>query len=70
MVNFIRKYYPHAILIAGLGELQDTTQKRSDAYHKGYKGGQPDILIMNDHKYYNGLAIERLRSMRSLISRT
>lgn len=58
VVDFIRKYYPHAILVAGLGELQDTSNKRCDAYYKGYKGGQPDILILNKHKYFNGFAIE------------
>ena len=25
---------------------------------KGYKSGQPDILILNLHKIYNGMAIE------------
>lgn len=32
VVDFIRIYYPDAILIAGFGEQQTTTQKRSDAF--------------------------------------
>ena len=42
----------------GLGELQDTVQKRSISYYKGYLGGQPDLLILNNHKDYRGFAIE------------
>ncbi len=58
VIDFIRKYYPEAVIVAGLGELQDTQYKRSDAYHKGYKGGQPDIMILNWHKHYTGFALE------------
>ena len=31
---------------------------RSDAYLKGYSGGQPDIILLNYHTRYKGLAIE------------
>jgi len=58
VIDFIRKYYPDAIIIPGLGEHQITTKSRSDAFYKGYKGGQPDILILNRHKTYSGMAIE------------
>ena len=58
VVNFIRRFHPDAIVIAGLGELQDTSQKRTDAFYKGYVGGQPDIVIMNKHNSYAGFAIE------------
>ena len=58
VVDFIKKYFPEAILIPGLGELQKTMSMRSESYRKGYKGGQPDILILNLHKIYNGMAIE------------
>ena len=58
VIDFIRKYHPEAILIPGLGEHQITTTSRSDAYYKGYKGGQPDILILNRHKTFSGMAIE------------
>ena len=36
VVDLIRKYYPDTILVAGLGENQDTEDKRLDPYKKGY----------------------------------
>ena len=58
VVNLIKNYYPDAILVAGLGENQDTEEKRLDSYKKGYQRGQPDLMILNYHKDYNGLCIE------------
>ena len=58
VIDFIRKYLIDPIIAPGLGELQTTTRARSEAYLKGYKGGQPDILLLNSHQTYNGLAIE------------
>ena len=58
VVDFIRKFFKEAVIIPGLGELQDTKQKQGDAYRKGYRGGQPDILILNRTRKANGLAIE------------
>lgn len=58
VVKFIRKKYPEVILIVGLGELQDTSSKRVAAYNKGYKSGQPDLLILKPNDKYNGMAIE------------
>ena len=58
IIDFIRKYYPQAIIIPGLGELQITSNMRIDAWQKGYKGGQPDILIANQSNDFIGLAIE------------
>lgn len=58
VVQRIRRFYPEAILIAGLGENQDTAAKRISSWKKGYMKGQPDIIIMNNHKEYNGLCIE------------
>ena len=58
VVQAIRRFWPHALLVAGLGELQDTPEKRMYAWRSGYLGGQPDILILNNHKSYNGFAIE------------
>jgi hypothetical protein len=46
------------ILIVGLGELQDTSFQRVSAYNKGYKGGQPDLILVHANKQYNGMAIE------------
>ena len=58
VVDFLRRFFPHALLSAGLGELQDTRSKRLDAWKKGYQSGTPDILIHNYHARYNGFAIE------------
>ena len=54
----IRNYYPDSILVAGLGENQDTEDKRLDSYKKGYQRGQPDLMVLNYHKDYKGLCIE------------
>ena len=58
VVDLIRRYYPDSILVAGLGENQDTEDKRLDSYKKGYMRGQPDLMILNYHKDYKGLCIE------------
>ena len=58
VVRYTRRLYPKAIIVPGLGEYQDTTQRRCDAYRKGYTGGQPDIIITNPMNSYNGFAIE------------
>ena len=58
VIDYVRKYYPHALLYAGLSELQYTSQKRIYAKSCGYMKGQSDIIINNLHKTYNGLTIE------------
>ena len=58
VVNLIRNYYPGSLIIPGLGENQDTEEKRLDSYKKGYQKGQPDLMILDYHKYYKGLCIE------------
>jgi len=58
VVDFIRKFFVEAILVPGLGELQDSQAKQSDAWSKGYKSGQPDIIILNRTRKASGLAIE------------
>ena len=58
VVQFIRRFYPNAIMSAGLGELQDTKNKRIDSFKKGYMKGQPDLIIQNLHKQYSGVCIE------------
>ena len=55
VVDLIRKYYPDSILVAGLGENQDTDDKRLNSYKKGYTRGQPDLMILDYHKDYKGL---------------
>ena len=58
VVRLIRNYYPDSLLVAGLGENQDTEDKRLDSYKKGYQRGQPDLVVLNLHKDYQGLCIE------------
>ena len=58
VVDLITRYYPDTILVAGLGENQDTEAKRLDSYKKGYMRGQPDLLVLDYHKDYKGLGIE------------
>ena len=58
IIKIIRNIIPDALIVPGLGENQITSSLRCDAHSKGYSGGQPDILLLNYHKYFNGLAIE------------
>ena len=58
VVHLIRNFYPDAIMVPGLGENQDTSEKRINSWKMGYMRGQPDLTILNYHKDYNGLCIE------------
>ena len=58
VVEYLKRYFPHARLGAGLGEHQTTTNRRIDAWKKGYQRGAPDLIIYNKHVKYNGFAIE------------
>jgi len=58
VIAFIRKYLPDAIIVPGLGENQTTQHLRYESKMKGYTSGTPDILLLNHHNHYNGLAIE------------
>lgn len=58
VVDFIRKLYPDSISVAGLGENQDTEDKSPDSYKKGYVRGQPDLMVLNYHKDFEGIGIE------------
>ena len=58
VVELIRNFYPDSILVPGLGESQDTSEKRISSWKKGYMRGQPDLMVLNYHNYYKGLCIE------------
>ena len=58
IVNFCKVQYPEILLIVQSGELQDTRNKRSQEYFKGYESVSFDIIINNLHKKYNGFCIE------------
>ena len=57
-VSFLKKRYPHSLLVALLGENQDSSYKRIDSYKKGYLRSSPDLIINNLHKHYTGFCIE------------
>ena len=58
VVSFVKKYYPDVLMSAAVGENQDTSQKRIDAWRKGFVAGAPDLVIHSHHVQYSGLAIE------------
>jgi len=58
IVDFIRRFYPNVLINAGLGELQDTKNKRIQSWEKGYTAGSADLLIYKKHPQYIGIAIE------------
>ena len=58
VVELIRNFYPNAIMVPGLGENQDTPEKRINSWKKGYQRGQPDLIVLDYHKDYQGLCIE------------
>ena len=58
VVEFIRKRYPEALIIAGLGENQTTSQVRIDSWRKGYTKGQPDLMLPIRSGRKCGLALE------------
>ncbi|CAB3987341.1 Hypothetical predicted protein [Paramuricea clavata] len=58
VVSYIRNNHPKAVIVPSLGEYQDTVSKRCDAWKKGYKGGQLDLIIENPMEEYTGFAID------------
>lgn len=58
IVKWFREKYPDVVIIPGLGEYQDTEEKRLDGYAKGYTRGQPDLLIPVRTSTRVGIAIE------------
>jgi len=58
LVEFIRRFFPEAIIVAGLGELQDSADKRIKSWKLGHTKGQCDLLLLNRHKKWLGLALE------------
>ena len=58
VMDCIRVQFPELHVVPGLGEMQTTTQQRSDGWKKGYVGGQPDLLILNRTTQFDGFAIE------------
>ena len=47
VIDYIPRFYPEAVITAGLRELQDTCSQMIAACKNGYKKGQPDLIIQN-----------------------
>ena len=58
VVSILKKRYPHSTFSVGLGENQDSVNKRIDSFKKGYLRGTPDLIVQNLNKHYTGLTIE------------
>ncbi len=58
LCDFARKAYPKVRISPGLGENQDSGQKRLDSYCKGYQRGQPDLIVHQRSGNFSGLVIE------------
>ena len=60
VIVFLRQHEQrhHLNIVVPLGEMQDTKEKRLDAYTLGYNKGQPDILLNNQSIHHVGLIIE------------
>ena len=57
-MQYVRRFYPDAIIVAGLGENLDTPGKRIRSWKKGYMKSQPDIMILNYNKSWKGFCLE------------
>ena len=58
VIDYIRRFHSDLLLVINLEENQDTEEKKIQSQQKGYQPGQPDIIVQNAHKDYNGLCIE------------
>ena len=65
VVQYLRRFFPHAKLKASLGELQVcavngdvVSDRRLEAWKKGHNKGENDLTIINTHISCTGLAIE------------
>ena len=57
-VDYFKQYHPHAKIMAGLGELQETSHQRIEGKLKGYEKGCCDLMIVNKHIVHQGMCIE------------
>ena len=59
VVSFLKySTVQYSIFSVGLGENQDSVNKRIDSFKKGYLCGTPDLIVHNLHQSYSGLVIE------------
>lgn len=59
-INFVRQHQETKQLLytSTLGEQQDSSDKRIDAWKKGYSKGMPDFVLFNPSNKFTGLCIE------------
>ncbi len=58
LCSFARNAYPDVRISPGLGEMQDSSVKRIECWHKGYQKGQPDLIVHQRSGNFSGLVIE------------
>jgi hypothetical protein len=58
IVDFVRRFHDDANIVAAIGENQDSEEKRIRSWQLGYQKGTCDILLLNRHKKWTGMAIE------------
>ena len=58
VVDYIRRFYPNAMMNPGLGEFQSTSELRVEGFRKGYQKGTADLVILNKHLEYSGFCVE------------
>ena len=58
VLQYMRRFYPAVIIMAGPGENQDTPGKLIQSWKKGYMKSQPDIVILNYNKSWKGFCLE------------
>ncbi len=58
VVDYLRRFYPHAKILAGLGEFQTTDALRIEGWRKGYQRGTADLMIVNNHLEHRGFCLE------------
>ena len=64
VIEYIRRYYPYLLIDSFQGEMQvheidgERSDRRLEAFQKGYTRGACDLMITNLHTNYKGLCIE------------
>ena len=57
VLEYNSRFYPECILVATLGENQDTSCK-INSWKRGFTNGSPNLLLLNIHKDFAGCCIE------------
>ncbi len=58
LCSYARGRYPGVRISPGLGEMQDTSNRRIECWRKGYQKGQPDLIVHARSGSFSGLVIE------------